>query len=84
MLAALRLSGADALREEVGELLARHGLPTRLGPAIEVDAVLEAVERDKKRTADGTGFVLLARPGEPVVGQRVDPVTVRSAVEELR
>jgi shikimate kinase/3-dehydroquinate synthase len=84
LLAALRLSRADDLRAEVGELLFRYDLPTRLDPAIDVDAVLEAIERDKKRTADGTAFVLLERPGEPLVGQRVDPDTVRRAVEELR
>jgi len=46
--------------------------------------VLEALERDKKRTAAGVGFVLLERPGEPRVGQRVEQDAVRAAVEELR
>ena len=32
LLAALRLSGADELRDEVRDLLDRHGLPTRLDP----------------------------------------------------
>ena len=73
LLAALRLSGADELRDEVRDLLDRHGLPTRLDPAIDVDAVLAAIERDKKRTADGVGFVLLERAGEPAIGQRVRP-----------
>ena len=36
-----------------------------LDPAIEIDAILAALERDKKRTAEGVGFVLLAEPGEP-------------------
>jgi 3-dehydroquinate synthetase len=49
-----------------------------------VDAVIEAVERDKKRTANGVGFVLLARPGDPRTGQQVDPTALRAAVEELR
>ncbi len=84
LLATLRLSGADELRDEVLDLLERHGLPTRLDPAIDVDAVLAAVELDKKRTADGVGFVLLERVGEPAIGQRVDPDSVRAAVEELR
>ena len=83
LLAALRLSGADELRDEVRDLLDRHGLPTRLDPGIDVGSVLAAAELDKKRTADGVGFVLLARPGEPAVGQRVDPDSVRAAVEEL-
>jgi shikimate kinase/3-dehydroquinate synthase len=84
LLAALRLSGADELREETGQLLARQGLPTSLDPDVATDAVLEAVERDKKRTADGVGFVLLERPGEPRVGQLVNAASVRAAVEELR
>jgi shikimate kinase/3-dehydroquinate synthase len=84
LLAALRLSGADDLRAEVGELLSRYELPTRLDAAVDVDAVLEAIKRDKKGAAAGTAFVLLERPGEPLVGRRVDPDTVRRAVEELR
>jgi shikimate kinase/3-dehydroquinate synthase len=84
LLAALRLSGAAELREEVAALLASHGLPTSLDPSVDLDAVLEAVERDKKRGAEGVGFVLLERPGEPRIGQQVDPARVRAAVEELR
>jgi shikimate kinase/3-dehydroquinate synthase len=84
LLAALRLSGAGDLRTEVAGLLGSHGLPTSLDPRVEADAVLAAVERDKKRTAEGVGFVLLERPGEPRTGQRVDPASVREAVEELQ
>jgi shikimate kinase/3-dehydroquinate synthase len=84
LLATLRLSDADELRDQVRDLLDRHGLPTRLDPGIEVGAVLAAAELDKKRAADGVRFVLLERPGEPSIGQRVDPDRVRAAVEELR
>jgi shikimate kinase/3-dehydroquinate synthase len=84
MLAALRLSGAGELRDELEAILARHGLPTALDPAISVDEILAATERDKKRTAAGVGFVLLARPGEPATGQRVERSRVRDAVEELQ
>jgi len=83
LLAALRLSDADELRAEVERSLERHRLPVRLDPAIDVDATLDALQRDKKRTAEGVGFVLLSEPGEPRVGQLVDPARVRSAVEEL-
>ena len=83
LLAALRLSGAPELRVEVEAILGRHGLPVELAPEVEVDAVLEALERDKKRTAEGVAFVLLQTPGEPRVGQLLDPAKVRAAVEEL-
>jgi shikimate kinase/3-dehydroquinate synthase len=83
LLAALRLSGADELRVEVGEALAAHGLPTGLDGAVSLDAVIEASGRDKKGTRDGVGFVLLERPGEARWGERVEPDRVRAAVEEL-
>ena len=50
---------------------------------IKVDDVLEALGRDKKRTAAGVGFVLLSEPGEPRIGQLVDPAKVEDAVKEL-
>ncbi len=83
LLAALRLSGAGELRDEVRGILERHGLPTALDSGTSVDDVLGATALDKKRTADGVGFVLLARPGEPREGQRVEPARLREAVEEL-
>jgi shikimate kinase/3-dehydroquinate synthase len=83
LLAALRLSAAAVLREETEAILLRHDLPVRLDPAIEIDSVLDALQRDKKRTAAGVGFVLLSEPGRPQVGQLVDPGEVRAAVEEL-
>jgi shikimate kinase/3-dehydroquinate synthase len=83
LLAALRISGAEELREEVRSLLDRHGLPTRLDRGMDVEAIMAAAELDKKRTAEGPAFVLLQRPGEPTVGQRVDRRRVRGAVEEL-
>jgi 3-dehydroquinate synthase len=84
LLAALRLSGAEDLRAEVSDVLGRLGLPTNLDPAIETDSVLAAVERDKKRTERGVGFVLLREPGHPEVGQIVDRASVEAAVKELR
>ena len=83
LLAALRLSEAPQLRDECEQILGRHGLPVRLDPAVAIEDVLGALQRDKKRTAAGVGFVLLSEPGEPRTGQIVDPVKVRAAVEEL-
>ena len=83
LLAALRLSDAPELRDEVATALACHGLPTELDPAISVEVVLDALQRDKKRTAAGVGFVLLSEPGAPRPKQLVDPARVRASVEEL-
>jgi shikimate kinase/3-dehydroquinate synthase len=83
LLAALSLSEAPRLREQVETILARHDLPLRLGPGADVEAILAALGRDKKRTAEGVGFVLLSAPGEPREGQVLDPGRVRAAVEEL-
>ncbi len=83
LLAALRLSDAPELRDEVIEILVRHDLPTQLDTSVEVEPVLNALQRDKKRTAAGVGFVLLSEPGQPRTGQLVDPAKVRAAVEEL-
>jgi len=83
LLASLRLSGAPELRDECERILRRHDLPLALDPAIAIDDVLDALQRDKKRTAAGVGFVLLSEPGQPRTGQLVDPAKVRAAVEEL-
>jgi shikimate kinase/3-dehydroquinate synthase len=83
LLAALRLSEAPQLRDEVESILRRHDLPVALDPAVDLDQTLAALQRDKKRTAEGVGFVLLAEPGAPRVGELVDPAKVRAAVEEL-
>jgi shikimate kinase/3-dehydroquinate synthase len=83
LLAVLRLSGASDLRDEVEVTLDRHRLPTVLDSEVGVDAVLDALQRDKKRTAAGVGFVLLSQPGAPRIGQLLDPAEVREAVEEL-
>ncbi len=84
LLAALRLSGADALNAEVEGLLASHGLPVSLDPSVSTDGVLEAMERDKKQSREGLGFVLLSEPGEPRWGELIPPDRVRAVVEELK
>jgi shikimate kinase/3-dehydroquinate synthase len=83
LLAALRLSGTDALRAQVRELLAAAGLPTRLAADVDPDAVVAATAMDKKRVGTRVPFVLVRAPGDVVFGQRVDPADVRAAVAEL-
>jgi shikimate kinase/3-dehydroquinate synthase len=84
LLAALRLSGADALHREVEALLASHGLPVSLDASVSTDGVLSAMELDKKQSREGLGFVLLTEPGEPRWGELVEPDRVRAVVEELK
>jgi shikimate kinase/3-dehydroquinate synthase len=83
LLAALRLSGSDDLRAEVGELLRTHGLPTTLRD-VDPDAVVMATARDKKRMGEGpVPFVLLPEPGDPRPGSAVVPRELIAAVREL-
>jgi shikimate kinase/3-dehydroquinate synthase len=83
LLAELRLSGADELRAQVREMLRSAGLPVRL-EGTDVDAVIYATGRDKKRTDAGpVPFVLCSQPGRPTTGQTVDPADLRAAVQEL-
>ena len=83
LLAALRLSGADPLRDEVREWNLRHGLPVELDPGIDPAAVVQAVQFDKKKTARGVGFVLLETPGQPLIDRPVEDAAILASVEEL-
>ena len=83
LLAELRLSGAEDLREQVREMMVAQGLPTRLEGA-GLEAVIFAVARDKKRVDEGpVPFVLCQAPGRPIPGQTVDPSELRAAIKEL-
>jgi shikimate kinase/3-dehydroquinate synthase len=82
LLASLRLSGREALRAEVAELLAARGLPVSFSGA-QVDDVLALVERDKKRVGGRVRFVLVEAPGEVTPGHEVAPAALRAAVEEV-
>jgi shikimate kinase/3-dehydroquinate synthase len=82
LLAALRLSGLEDLREEVAELLEAGGLPTTMDA--DVDAVLDATTRDKKRVGDGpVPFVVVHAPGDVRPGAALPAGEVRGAVTEL-
>ncbi len=83
LLAALRLSDADDLRDEVAGLLEAQGLPTVMD-GVDPDAVVVATARDKKRVGEGpVPFVLLAAPGEARTGCTVSPRELIAAVREL-
>jgi shikimate kinase / 3-dehydroquinate synthase len=83
LLAALRLSGLEELRQEVAGLLEDHGLPVRM-EGVDVEEVLAATARDKKRRGSGpVGFVLVDAPGRLRTGCRVEEDQLRAAVREL-
>jgi shikimate kinase/3-dehydroquinate synthase len=82
LLAALRLSGAQALREQVRELLLQRDLPVTLD-GVEVQEVLRAAMRDKKRIGESLPFVLVSEPGDAQIGREIAQDELRSAVVEL-
>lgn len=91
LLAALRLAGANELRAQVLELLRARGLPVSLGAGeqdkdagVDVDAIVLATARDKKRLGQGSvPFVLAHAPGEVEIGQEVAETELRAVVAEL-
>jgi shikimate kinase/3-dehydroquinate synthase len=84
LLAALRLSGQAALREQVHELLLAHHLPVRLEGA-GAEQVVAMTLRDKKRlgAAASVPFVLVEGPGAVRVGCHVPQGDLEAAVAEL-
>src|SRR3954467_9986312 len=82
LLAALRLSGKDALRKEVAGLLSARGLPVSFDGA-SVEDVVALVARDKKRRGDEVPFVLVQAPGEGTPGHSVAAEDLTAAVEEV-
>lgn len=83
LLAALRLSGREDLRDEVRALLQARGLPTALHGA-DPDAIVMATARDKKRLGEGgVPFVLLEAPGDVRPGCAVGSRELIAAVREL-
>ncbi len=82
LLAALRLSGQDSLRAQVGELLSAAGLPTTIG-GLDAAEVAAATRRDKKRTGEEVPFVLVDAPGAVEPGRHVGAAALLAAIAEL-
>jgi 3-dehydroquinate synthase len=86
--AALRLSGELAGLPESEEHMAHGlldglGLPARL-TGVRPHDVCDLIGRDKKAGQHGVQYVLLRRPGFPVIGARVPPELELEVVEWLR
>jgi shikimate kinase/3-dehydroquinate synthase len=82
LLAALRLSGQDELREQVLELLQARELPVEAS-GLSLEEILVALAHDKKRVGDSVPFVLLRAPGEVLHGCEVSEAELRAAIAEL-
>jgi shikimate kinase / 3-dehydroquinate synthase len=82
LLAALRLSGQDALRDEAAELLAGAGLPLSIG-GVDAGEVVRATRMDKKRMGEAVPFVLVESPGAVTPGHGVYERDLLLAVQEL-
>lgn len=82
LLAALRLSGQDALRDQVAGLLAAAGLPTTIA-GVDPAAVAAATRRDKKRVGEEVPFVLVDAPGDVAHGRPVSAPDLLAAVGEV-
>jgi shikimate kinase/3-dehydroquinate synthase len=83
LLVALRLSHLPELRLRVRELLHARGLPVQLDGE-DVEQLLTATMRDKKRTGAHVPFVLLGAPGDARTGCHVPSSELRSAIAELQ
>ena len=86
MRAALRLSVAYAglsLREADAAENFLESLPVPVPRGIKPAAVVEAARSDKKARAGRLRFILLARPGKPVVTGAVPDAAVKAVVQEL-
>ena len=82
LLAALRLSGQDALRDEVAELLAGAGLALSVS-GVDAAEVARATRMDKKRVGERVPFVLVESPGAVTPGHGIDDHDLMLAVQEL-
>ncbi len=85
---AIGLVLAARLSEQLGQVgpevvarteavLQRHGLPTQLEQGFDVEALMAAMQRDKKNRGGQLRFVTLEAPGRVVTSEGVDPALVR-------
>ena len=89
LVAAARLSehvglASPGLAGRVESLITRVGLATSLPVTMPVDALVEAMHRDKKRRAGKLRFVLLRDVGDPVVTADVPSTTLVNVLDSLQ
>lgn len=89
LVAAIRLSmELSRLGKEDGDrliaALSAYGLPTQLAADISDEAILHALQRDKKFEAGEIRFVLLDKPGHAFVSGEVTSAHLEAAISQLR
>jgi len=88
LVAAARLSAKlgtlpEAEVARVEKTVAAHGLPIRLIAPLKLEALLEAMQHDKKVRTGKLRFITLNRVGEAVTRSDVDPALVEAVWREL-
>ena len=89
LVAAGRLSeqagfAGPGLGDRVEALVAGVGLATTLPTVMPVDALVEAMHRDKKRQAGKLRFVLMRDIGDPLVADDVTPSALDKVLMSLQ
>ena len=79
-----RLGYCDSsLQRRIEHLLEIVGLPTRIPSQIKPDAILQAMQHDKKKRAGQLRFILLRGIGQPFVSEDVSAEEVKDTVFAL-
>lgn len=65
-------------------LLARFGLPTRLGVEVTSQALIKTIARDKKVLSGEVRWVLLSSIGQSIIQERMDETLLRRVIDDLR
>lgn len=87
LVAAARLSAALGMldqmtTEQIEAIIARYGLPTRLG-SLDAESLYEAMATDKKWQGGHSRFVLLEDIGKPTIVKDVPPAKVIEVLQAL-
>lgn len=64
-------------------LLEKTGLPTQLPPGLDLDAILDSLQTDKKVKDGRVRFVLPTRIGSVIVTDQASPGVIRQALEAM-
>lgn len=88
MVAAGRIAVEMGLWDQVGcdrqqILIQKSGLPTHLPQGLDIDAIVESLQTDKKVKAGKVRFVLPRQIGTVIVTDQVEPSTIRKVLKQM-